>query len=126
MPNNIVLTTFNIVVLSVLLSLVPTISNSIVHPSSPNNIVTTILFNSVVATVLFNHDNNIVPVLFNHHEPTTCSIIGRVHGEKLCHCNRLLKTGGYILFLGQHCSWLSTAMDNIVEPESTRNQVQQC
>ena len=61
MPNNIVLTTFNIFVLSVLLSLVPTASNSIVYPSSPNNIVTTILSRHDKTTM----PNNIVLTTFN-------------------------------------------------------------
>ena len=61
MPNNIVLTTFNIFVLSVLLSLVPTASNSIVYPSSPNNIVTTILSRHDKTTM----SNNIVLTTFN-------------------------------------------------------------
>ena len=30
------------------------------------------------------------------------------------------------MLLGQHCSWLSTILNNIVEPELARNQVQQC
>ena len=102
MPNNIVLTTFNIFVLSVLLSLVPTASNSIVYPSSPNNIVTTILsrhdkttmpnnivlttFNIFVLSVLLSlvptasnsivypsSPNNIVTTILSRHDKTTMS-----------------------------------------------------
>ena len=61
MPSNIVLTTFNIFVLSVLFSLVPTTSNSIVYLSSPNNIVTTILSRHDKTTM----PNSIVLTTFN-------------------------------------------------------------
>ena len=30
------------------------------------------------------------------------------------------------MLLGQHCSWLSTILNNIVEPELTHDQVLQC